>query len=274
MDAEKQAELLKPFAPEQIHQLPKGGTTLDYVGHAEVTRRLLQVDPEWNWEPMAFTADGLPSMIIADNGNPIGLWIKLTICGVTRLGFGSCLANKGESEKELIGDAIRNAAMRFGVALDLWSKTPIEQDGSFQPRREPGGWDNHRAPQQMARQASPAAPAAARAPGGNACALANGKPNWTYFYGTAKALGYDQGAVKRFAGVDSLGDWSADDLQALLQRMRRANDPASQLPPADEVPGDACAYPGCYATATRLVNGELCCADDGHVLQPAAVGAK
>jgi hypothetical protein len=45
------------------------------------------------------------------------LWIKLTICGVTRLGVGD-----GKNAKEVIGDAIRNAAMRFGVALDLWAK--------------------------------------------------------------------------------------------------------------------------------------------------------
>jgi hypothetical protein len=28
--------------------------------------------------------------------------------------------------KERIGDAIRNAAMRFGIALDLWSKEELE----------------------------------------------------------------------------------------------------------------------------------------------------
>jgi hypothetical protein len=45
------------------------------------------------------------------------LWIRLTVCGVTRLGVGD-----GKNMKERIGDAIRNAAMRFGVALDLWAK--------------------------------------------------------------------------------------------------------------------------------------------------------
>ena len=44
-----------------------------------------------------------------------------TVCGVTRIGVGD-----GKSMKELIGDAIRNAAMRFGVALDLWSKEELE----------------------------------------------------------------------------------------------------------------------------------------------------
>lgn len=85
---------------------------LDYVGHADVTSRLLAVDPEWSWEPVAVDDRGLPCL---DNlGN---LWIRLTVAGVTRLGVGD-----GKSMKECIGDAIRNAAMRFGVALDLWAK--------------------------------------------------------------------------------------------------------------------------------------------------------
>jgi hypothetical protein len=37
-------------------------------------------------------------------------------------GYGSCPANQNEAEKVLIGDALRNAAMRFGVALTLWAK--------------------------------------------------------------------------------------------------------------------------------------------------------
>jgi hypothetical protein len=87
---------------------------LDYVGHAATTSRLLEVDPEWTWEPMAVGPNGEPLMT---NG---GLWIRLTVCGVTRIGFGD-----GKNPKEIIGDAIRNAAMRFGVALDLWSKEDL-----------------------------------------------------------------------------------------------------------------------------------------------------
>ena len=85
---------------------------LDFVGHAATTDRLLTVDPEWSWEPMALDQYGSPQM--DRDGN---LWIRLTVCGVTRIGVGD-----GSSMKEKIGDAIRNAAMRFGVALDLWAK--------------------------------------------------------------------------------------------------------------------------------------------------------
>lgn len=109
-------QLRKPFPKEVVGSLPKGGVQLDYVGHAAVTDRLLSVDPEWNWEPLATDLAGLPAL--DDNGN---LWIRLTVGGVTRLGVGD-----GRNMKERIGDALRNAAMRFGVALDLWSKDELE----------------------------------------------------------------------------------------------------------------------------------------------------
>lgn len=149
------AALREPFPAEQIGKLPRvtckrcsespqkvcadhrkercsvcGGnlTTahmhLDYVGHAAVTDRLLKVDPHWTWEPMAFDANGAPAVtnVGVMPGEKIGLWIKLTVLGTTRPGFGG-----GSNMKEAIGDALRNAAMRFGVALDLWSKQDLHE---------------------------------------------------------------------------------------------------------------------------------------------------
>lgn len=110
--------LRKPFPDNQISYLPKGGVKLAYVGHAALTDRLLDTDPTWTWEPLAIDERGLPAL--DDVG---GLWIKLTICGVTRLGYGDAGQKKGgDAMKERIGDALRNAAMRFGAALDLWHK--------------------------------------------------------------------------------------------------------------------------------------------------------
>jgi hypothetical protein len=116
------ATLQRPFLPNEIGKLPRGGIQLDYVGHADVTRRLLEADPTWNWEPLATDENGLPVYDTAQNGQPVGLWIKLTVGGVTRLGYGSVPGNQSDAVKVLIGDALRNAAMRFGVALDLWAK--------------------------------------------------------------------------------------------------------------------------------------------------------
>jgi hypothetical protein len=98
---------------------------LDYVGHAALTDRLLDCDDLWNWEPFSIDQDGQP--IIKNNT----MWIKLTVCGVTRLGFGDAGDKTGPNAiKEIIGDALRNAAMRFGAALDLWHKGDlhIEQE--------------------------------------------------------------------------------------------------------------------------------------------------
>lgn len=125
-------KLRAPFPAAETGQLPKGGTTLAYVGHAAITGRLLDVDPAWNWEPLATTVDGLPLFDLDGQGRAIGLWIRLTVCGVTRLGYGSCPPGQFDAVKVLVGDALRNAAMRFGVALDLWVKgspeLPQEQD--------------------------------------------------------------------------------------------------------------------------------------------------
>lgn len=148
------ANLRKPFEHNQISKLPKetrkqlderkapgsnvlisckvcGGwhhknaVHLDYVGHAALTDRLLDTDIEWSWKPLALTAEGLPAF---DRNN--GLWIELTVCGVTRIGYGAADGKTGgDAIKEIIGDALRNAGMRFGAALDLWHKGDLHLDG-------------------------------------------------------------------------------------------------------------------------------------------------
>lgn len=96
--------------PDVIH--------LDYVGHAALTDRLLDADPSWYWEPLSISTEGVP---VRDKYG--GMWIKLTVCGVTRLGYGHAGDKTGgDAIKEIIGDALRNAAMRFGAALELWHK--------------------------------------------------------------------------------------------------------------------------------------------------------
>lgn len=98
---------------------------LDYVGHAEATDRLLEVDPTWDWEPMARDDKGRP--LVDTDG---GMWITLTVCGMTRKGYGDAVGKRSgvTATKEIIGDAIRNAGMRFGMALDLWAKTDLHAE--------------------------------------------------------------------------------------------------------------------------------------------------
>jgi hypothetical protein len=150
MDATVLDKLRAPFPPEVVGKLPRvtcGACSkntcsehrkskcnicgsfvserhihLDYVDHADVTSRLLEADPDWTWEPLASDDHGLPLCDTDDGGRPVGMWIRLTVGGVTRLGYGSCPSSQGDAVKVLIGDALRNAAMRFGVAVDLWAK--------------------------------------------------------------------------------------------------------------------------------------------------------
>lgn len=119
-------KLREPFPSSVIGKLPKGNTTLDFVGHAAVTDRLLSIDPLWNWEPLVVDERGFPAR------DPEGaLWIRLTVCGVTRLG----VSDPKDTNKVAIGDAIRNAAMRFGVALDLWTKDDLESQAGTEATR-------------------------------------------------------------------------------------------------------------------------------------------
>lgn len=126
---EQLQKLRAPFPPHQISYLPKGGTKLAYVGHAALTDRLLDVDPAWTWEPLALDSLGLPALDEVG-----GMWIRLTVCGVTRLGYGDAGQKKGgDAMKERIGDALRNAAMRFGAALDLWHKGDLHGEQEPEP---------------------------------------------------------------------------------------------------------------------------------------------
>lgn len=149
--------LLEPFSANEINKLPKptqAGATkgkcnecggwhglpavhLDYVGHAALTKRLLEADPNWFWEPVAFDDNGLPQF----DGHG-GLWIRLTVCGISRLGYGDSQGKTGPNAvKEAIGDALRNAGMRFGAALDLWHKGDLhdasEERGGTAPKIAP-----------------------------------------------------------------------------------------------------------------------------------------
>jgi hypothetical protein len=118
--------------PSIVGKLPRGGITLDFVGHAEITKILIEVDPQWSWEPVAWTADGRPA-INTVNGMAV-MWGRLTVLGQSRLGVGSARHDKPDLDKELIGDFLRNAAMRFGISLSLWSKSEWEEQAA-QPRK-------------------------------------------------------------------------------------------------------------------------------------------
>lgn len=143
------AALTAPFSTDEIETLPRNlqsgdrdrsqcrqGTTasadghycggyharsvhLSYVGHAGITTRLNEVvGPHgWEWEPVAWTPDP-PEVRVPQVGREF--WIRLTVLGVSKYGVGD---DFNGSAKQAISDALRNAAMRFGIATYLWSKS-------------------------------------------------------------------------------------------------------------------------------------------------------
>jgi hypothetical protein len=61
------------------------------------------------------------------------MWAYLIVHGKKMLGVGSVRADKQELDKELVGDFLRNAAMRFGISLALWTKNEWEDLGGHAP---------------------------------------------------------------------------------------------------------------------------------------------
>lgn len=146
MEPDKQAlfKVLHDYAvpdPKIVGKLPKGGAQLDFVGHADITRILIEVDPCWRWVPIDWE-NGRPRIHV-ENGIAT-MWGELTLLGQSRLGVGSCRADKQDLDKELVSDFLRNAAMRFGIALSLWTKQEWEDLGgkpTVIPIRKPSDKD-------------------------------------------------------------------------------------------------------------------------------------
>jgi hypothetical protein len=109
--------LREPFPKSQIGMLPKTEKrpAMPYVGHAAVTDRLNGNAPGW-------TMDVRDQF---ERGNTSWVLLRVTIDGVPRDEYGD-----GRDPKAAIGNALRRCAMRWGVALDLWSKEELDPDSA------------------------------------------------------------------------------------------------------------------------------------------------
>ncbi len=115
-------EVLNKYAvpdPKIVGKLPKGGIQLDFVGHADITRILIEIDPNWRLVPISWE-NGRPACNIVND--MATMWFEMTLLGTSRLAIGSAKANSPDLDKVLYGDALRNGAMRFGIGLSLWTK--------------------------------------------------------------------------------------------------------------------------------------------------------
>jgi hypothetical protein len=199
--------------PKIVGKLPKGGMQLDFVGHADVTKMLIEIDPEWTWEPTAFDANGLPAYRVENGMAHMAGW--LTILGVRRLGIGSVMHNKPDLLKELISDFIRNASMRFGVCLSLWTKQE---------------WDDvSHTPTTSAPKPAPVAKVEPAKPSDPLVSMDNIKR----FVDTCKKEGLDPDQVAKSAKID-LADLRESQMPQLRTAFRLAAD--SKAPVVEEEP--------------------------------------
>jgi hypothetical protein len=157
--------------PATVSTISRNGSELAYVGHAEITKALIEIDPNFTWEPVV-GPDGLPliriqhGLIPRRDREPLPqdmatMWGRLTLNGVTRWAVGSVEAHKPDLDKELVSDFLRNAAMRFGVALGLWMKSPAPQQ--LTPRTVPAPKQTREAPQHPVHEPAEDAPEEPRA---------------------------------------------------------------------------------------------------------------
>src|SRR6266542_1606373 len=152
LDAATRDALRKPFQPNEISKLP--GTAkrppLDYVGHAAVTNRLNNAAPDWTYSIERVEVRGTIErvgderrFVSSEDGLPhvVAVFGTMTIGGVTRQEVGEVdsFTTYGLELKNAISDFIRRGAMRFGVALDLWSKEDLFSEPPSLVATAPGG---------------------------------------------------------------------------------------------------------------------------------------
>lgn len=135
-------EVLNKYAvpdPAIVGKLPKGGSSLSYVGHADICRILITIDPNWRLVPVAWE-NGRPACNIVND--MATMWFELTLLGTSRLAIGSAKSNSPDLDKVLYGDALRNGAMRFGISLSLWTKQEwedLDHNPTPKPAPRPAG---------------------------------------------------------------------------------------------------------------------------------------
>lgn len=138
--------LAKPFDSQQVGKLPRGGDDVpkgqwsrcreckqktppnhfhvDYIGHAVVTDRLNSVvgPAGWSWTLVTVERD--------QGGRLLAVVGEMTVLEHTKgpeIGTPAQTQREyGDALKSAISDYICRAAMRFGVALDLWAKQQLE----------------------------------------------------------------------------------------------------------------------------------------------------
>ena len=111
--------LAKKFPSQLVRTIKKGNREEDYINHAVITQRLLQVLGAFSWDyEVIYEAD----KVVAVKGK-----IKAMVDGkeVSVSGTGTETFDgdsTGEKLKKMESDALKRAAARLGVGLHLWAQ--------------------------------------------------------------------------------------------------------------------------------------------------------
>jgi|TARA_A100001388_G_C28774696_1_gene506478 hypothetical protein len=111
--------LARKFPQQLVRQIKKGTHTEDYINHAVIAQRILQVCGPYSWDWDVVTEDG---KVVAVHGK---LTVELDGKTVTVSGAGTETYSKdstGEKIKKMESDAFKRAASRLGCGLHLWAQ--------------------------------------------------------------------------------------------------------------------------------------------------------
>ena len=116
-------ELMRPFDGAQVKQrMGPGRKSLDYVSGPDVIRRLLDATGnQFSW-----SVEKAQVVTMETSNGAVGLWIvqgTLTVGDLgSRSGIGTHPAESAESAKAAETDALKRAAIKFGVGLHLYEE--------------------------------------------------------------------------------------------------------------------------------------------------------
>jgi hypothetical protein len=113
-------ELARPFPEALISKKPGGKFQADYVNHAVVTSRLLEVVGPYQWEisRIITNADGIAVGCIGR----LTVTVDGTVSTIEEVGDVERVSDNSASNlKSASSDAFKRAAMRLGLGLHLWA---------------------------------------------------------------------------------------------------------------------------------------------------------
>lgn len=137
-DAAILAVLQREFEPHQIQHRPgQGRSQLSYVSHGLVTERLTEADPAWRSDVVEVHKD----TDAQGRQHCVGVTLTLTLrfpesgpVSRTETGAPQRMSDFATEVKVAQSDALKRAAMRFGVGLSMWEKlidSQIDEDGPY-----------------------------------------------------------------------------------------------------------------------------------------------